>query len=636
MQTPLDVAISELTLAQEAAANWTNGSLFVLAGPGSGKTRVLTTRIAKLLAGSPDKSFRVLALTFTNKAAEEMTTRISSLVPEQEHRASIGTFHSFCMQMLQQHGSHIGINPDFAIYSLDIDRKDLLLDAIKEDDILNSDDERFLKIIDNLKSRLIPPEGCAQRFKDPVTGQRIEKTYLAYEKALMKSNSLDFGSLIIQAYRLINAFPSIAARYRKTYAYWMFDEFQDTTPGQYKLIQALAGDEFDNIFAVADDDQIIYQWNGASYLQIQKFRADFQPEEIQLPTNYRCPPAIVAAANKLVVHNSQRTESKLPLEVGKTELRYPGHEHINVLRYKSDEEEAKGIAQSILNADQSILGEIAVLARTRASLEKIHQALSEVNVTAVIAQRRDEFRSAQFQWLSSTLRQGARPLDRRALQALIGSFNRWFGIELELEDIIAQAEVSSKSYLDEWKTAILQLTDNSLAIEFANLAADFGKQPSQSKKFIEEVFSRLPAIEEDTSDLAEDKAAWSELIRNIAKQIGKNAPLEQFLQELALRSKEPPVKADSVTLMTIHGAKGKEYDHVYVVGLAEEVLPSYQSIKAGENSVEMEEERRNCFVAITRAKEWLCLSYADSYRGWSKKPSRFLKEMDLELPIDAQ
>ena len=260
-------ALDELTLAQATAVNWTEGPLFVLAGPGSGKTRVLTTRVAKLLSETPEKSFRVMALTFTNKAADEMATRIEAFVPDQQSRATIGTFHSFCMQMLQQHGSHIGINPNFAIYSLESDRADLLKEAIRENG-LSSDDERFLGTIDKLKARLIQPDGCAQRFHEAAVGERVERTYRAYEEALSRANALDFGSLIAQAYRLISTSPGVGVHYRRAYSYWMFDEFQDTTDGQYRLIKALAGGDFRNVFAVADDDQIIYQWNGASYQQI--------------------------------------------------------------------------------------------------------------------------------------------------------------------------------------------------------------------------------------------------------------------------------------------------------------------------------------------------------------------------------
>ena len=629
--TELEQAIGDLTPAQAAAVNWVDGPLFVLAGPGSGKTRVLTTRVAKLLAETPEKSFRVMALTFTNKAADEMATRIEALVPDQQNRASIGTFHSFCMQMLQQHGSHIGINPNFAIYSLESDRADLLKEAIRGNG-LNNDDDRFLGTIDKLKARLVQPEDCARLFRDAGVGARVEQVYRAYDAALSRANALDFGSLIAQAYRLISTFPGVAIHYRRAYAYWMFDEFQDTTAGQYRLIKALAGDDFRNVFAVADDDQIIYQWNGASYQQIQRFRADFQPTEVQLPTNYRCPPSIVAAANQLVVHNIQRTTTKQPLEAGKTRLLYPDGQHISLVRYSSEDVETTEIAAGIARIHQAKRGEIAVLARTRALLERMQKSLTDAKVPAAIAQRRDDFRSAQFLWLAAALRLASRPLDRRALDTLTGAFNRWFDSEIWSDDIAVAAEISSRSLLSEWANVAAGIADDE-AKSLAQLASSLDGQPTTYRTFIAKVLDLLPPQSEDGgSDIEEDRAAWNSLVRSINQAIGRTAPLEQFLQELGLRSKEPPVGSNTVTLMTIHSAKGKEFDHVYVIGLAEDVLPSFQSIKAGENSAEMEEERRNCFVAITRAREWLCLSYADRYRGWAKQPSRFLTEMGLTLP----
>jgi DNA helicase-2/ATP-dependent DNA helicase PcrA len=222
-------------------------------------------------------------------------------------------------------------------------------------------------------------------------------------------------------------------------------------------------------------------------------------------------------------------------------------------------------------------------------------------------------------------------MDRRALEALTGAFNRWFGTEVTVEEVVAQSDVTSRSFLDEWADAVsaVGLVE---ASQIAALAAKFGREPSQFRAFMATSVERFPTTEDITSDTAEDLAAWKDLTRAIGQSVGRDAPLEQFLQELALRSKEPPITGQTVTLMTIHGAKGKEFDHVYLAGLAEDVLPSFQAIREGEASAEMEEERRNCFVAITRAREWLCLSYADTYRNWQKAPSRFLTEMGFQLP----
>jgi DNA helicase-2/ATP-dependent DNA helicase PcrA len=515
-------AIGQLTKVQAAAVNWVDGPLFVLAGPGSGKTRVLTTRIARLLAESAEKSFRVLALTFTNKAADEMASRIEALVPDQQNRATIGTFHSFCMQMLQQHGSHIGINPDFAIYSLESDRADLLKEALRKNG-LSSDDQRFLGTIDQLKARLIQPDECTRLFRESSVGERVGQVYSAYENALRGANALDFGSLIAQAYRLISTFPGVAVHYRRAYAYWMFDEFQDTTEGQYRLIKALAGDAFQNIFAVADDDQIIYQWNGASFQQIQRFRADFKPTEIQLPTNYRCPPSIVAAANQLVVHNTQRTTSKRALEAGKTTLLYPDGQHIQLMRYTSEDAEAAAITAGIASFDVSKRGEVVVLARTRTLLERMHKALADAGVAAVIAQRRDDFRSAQFLWLTAALRLASRPLDRRALDTLTGAFNRWLGTEIWSDDVAAAADISSRSLLTEWSSFALSVDDEH-AKRLASMASELGEQPTSFRSFVAKFMESLPREStEEITDIDEDLAAWGGLVRNIGQAIGRDA-----------------------------------------------------------------------------------------------------------------
>ena len=329
-------AFGSLTLVQREAVLVGDGSVLVLAGPGSGKTQVLTCRIAKLLADSADESFKVLALTFTDKAAREMLTRVQTFVPGQEERTSVGTIHSFCAQVLRQHGIHLGLKPDFTIFSQDRDRQLLLEEGLQEtartEQEISTDHVRFLPIIDKLKVRLIDPASAAERLtKAKLTeAALIARVYQIYEAQLRKENALDFNSLIFESYVLFSQFPAIAKFVRRVYRYWLLDEFQDTTDGQYRLIKAMAGESFKNVFVVADDDQIIYQWNGASFRQIQKFTTEFEPKVIQL-TKRRCPPGIVEAANRLVAYNSQRTTSKMPLVSGKTELSLPAEDHIRLV-----------------------------------------------------------------------------------------------------------------------------------------------------------------------------------------------------------------------------------------------------------------------------------------------------------------
>lgn len=640
MEETLKLALSKLTDIQRKAASWQEGPVLVLAGPGSGKTQVLTARIATLLEEGRDKTFRILALTFTNKAADEMKERVASFVPGLEGRALIATFHSFCGQVLRQHGVHMGISPDFTIYALDDDRKAVLTDALErvaaEGQSVDNDDVSLLGQIDRLKAQLIRPADCEMflsKAKDPA---RVAKVYSLYEEELRANNALDFNSLIFETYQLFQKFPAIAARYRKSHPYWLIDEFQDTTDAQYKLIRAMAGEEFLNIFAVADDDQIIYQWNGASFRQIQRLQTDFQARVIQLPTNYRCPPAIVEAANRLVAYNSQRTESKQPLVAGKTELRLPTEDHIQLRVFDDADCEARGIAEEIASKGRSHWNEITVLGRTRTLLDGVRLALEELHIPAVISQRRDDFLSPDMRFLVGCLRQVSRPLDKRIFAALVDSFNRASGQNILVGQVLADSEASGQGYAKTWQDMVRTLKLLERPSRLFGFAIQIFEIPSKAKAIVDEAIAILECLEEggETNvDLLEDIGVWRQLSREIGRHLGSGAPLEQFLQELQLRSKEPAPAAGSVTLMTVHAAKGREFDTVYLIGLAEDILPAFQSCQKGDLSPEMEEERRNCFVAITRAKECLILSRARKYRGWAKKPSRFLVEMGFESEL---
>lgn len=632
---PLEIALAKLTEIQREAVGWGERAMLVLAGPGSGKTQVLTCRIARLLDEGRDQSFRVLALTFTNKAADEMKERVATFVPGLEERATIGTFHSFCGQVLRQHGIHLGIKPDFAIYSQDDDRKAVLEDALKRAG-MDADGVRYLGLIDRMKTLLIEPKDAVSRLSRTTNPEHIAQAYEAYESELRRLNVLDFNSLIFEAFRLFSTFPAIAARYRRSYPFWLLDEFQDTNEGQYRLIRTMAGDDFKNVFAVADDDQIIYQWNGASFRQIQRFRADFQPEMIQLPTNYRCPPAIVAAANRLVAYNVQRTEAKKPLIAGKTDLRLPEQDHIQLRVFENDEIEAEKIAEEIAARGKDQWSQTTVLARTRASLEKMLKALQTAHVSAVIAQRRDDFLSAEMRWMVACLVQAVRPLDLRNLAVMIDAFNRFAEVQIAVGQVLSHAEASGTGYFSTWVAiATAEIAGDSPHAKLLESARSLNT--ASAKSVLDEMLKELDARasgDVPDPDLVEDLAAWREIASDIRRHFGSSITLDEFLQQLQLRSKAPSPQSQTVTLMTVHGAKGREFDFVYVIGLAEDILPSFQSRQKGDDSPEMEEERRNCFVAITRAKECLILSRANIYRGWAKPPSRFLIEMGLALATE--
>lgn len=633
MTPELQSVIDSLSEIQREAVLFEEGAALVLAGPGAGKTRVLTARIARILDATRDRKFRILALTFTTKAAMEMRERVEALVPGLTERTFIGTFHAFCTQLLRQHGSHLNMSPDFAIFDQDADREALLADGLAAAAAAGApvtvEDVRWLKTIDQLKSRLIVPEKAAERFRDPQMGAAAARVYEIYENVLQTHNSMDFNGLILGTCRLLRDVPGVAERVRQTYRYWLIDEFQDTSPAQYRLVRLAADDSFKNLFAVADDDQIIYQWAGASYRQIERFRADFQPVLIQLVENHRCPPAIVAAANKLVAHNTFRTPEKRPIVAARPET----PDAIAVQVHATDADEQQWTADSIAAGPSALLGKTAVLGRTRAMLVPVQQALHAKGIKAVVAQRRDRFISPEFNWLQSCLDQAMRPNDIRTFRLLVDAANRVAGCDLDAEILVAEAEGAGTAYFEHWAATAVASGNEKIAALGA-LTARLAESRRQWRQVVREAVPILVAGSGDeviVNDAADDRAAWDACLREIRAEKGSELDLDEVIQGLALRSKEPPRDPEAVSLMTVHASKGLEFDSVYVIGLAESIMPSWQSVKQGENSAEMEEERRNCFVAITRTREHLTVSYATNYRGWNKAPSRFLSEMGLGL-----
>ena len=634
---------NELSPIQREVVEWDTGSLFLLAGPGSGKTRVLSSRIAHILDSTRDKNFHILALTFTNKAADEMRSRVEEYVPGLENRLFIGTFHSFCADVLRQNGSQLGINSNFNIYSLDTDLLAVLNKAIievrRKFDLEIRPDKNLLSVIHSLKSHFILPENCCKFYQSKEKGEQISLLYRTYEDELVKSNALDFDSLIFNTYKLFTKYPAIARRYRAVYQYLCIDEFQDTNYSQFILLRAFTGNEYKNVFIVADDDQIIYQWNGASYKRIEEFIDNYSPKKIQLPLNYRCPPEIVKLANNLIQHNFLRTANKKPLQPFR-----PSSEktRVRILSQFDDfSSEVSGIAKDVKCLHFDNLNSVAILGRSRWLLEAAKKALIDEGLQAIILQRKDNFESTPFKWLYSILNLANNRQDKSSLETVCGTFTELTQIEVNIEDVIRQAEISNNDYLQKW-IAIIQQRDIDKStqelIDKTFLCLGEGRHFIEYIEFATVWFNELISGKQKNSAMSADDIftgyieelhVWNELVKEITHSLGDSLTLEAFLQELQLRSKESIPEKDTVVLMTIHGAKGKEFDHVYLIGLVDEQLPSYQSINKGESSPEMEEERRTCFVAITRTIETLTMSYARKYKGWNREPSRFIYEMGL-------
>ncbi len=625
-------SLHELTEMQRKAVDWNDDPLLVLAGPGSGKTRVLTNRIARLLEETPKKKFRILALTFTNKAAHEMKTRVAKLVPELEERAEINTYHGFCAQVLRHHGPHLGIKSNFEIYSSKADREALLEDVLRRQFKRSEPDNlHLLRNIDDLKAKLIKPENAARFLQE--NGVPLQKAeyvglvYKLYNEELKRSNALDFNSLIYYVYQLMGI-SAIRDLYQMVYQYWCIDEFQDTNGTQYELLKQMAGENFKKLFVVADDDQTIYEWNGANVRRIKCLVEQFGCEVIQLTDNFRCPPGIVEAANKLLVYNVNRNKAKLPAEAAK-KLSGDNKSTIQCLLYPSDDEEVSGIVKEIVNLNSKEQGQTAVLARNNALLEPIKKRLNEYNIPANLMARKDDFSSPQMRWVLTCLKQINQPLNRRNLAKLNETFRNFTDTVIETENVISRSESSQKMFLTAWIDSIpvdslSDGTKQSVSSLRQLCYGDFNpsREVSELIKFLN------PGDSND--DFKDDVSAWNRIVSEI-RSARRGETLDLFLQEIELRSKEPVPRQNSVSLGTIHSVKGMEFNRVYFIGLAQEVCPSWHSVRNTNGGAAIEEERRGCFVAITRASEYLVLSRAERYKNWPKQPSQFLTEMGLCL-----
>ncbi len=507
--------------------------------------------------------------------------------------------------------------------------KDAINKHVSQEDIQIVGDAKLLPIINRIQANLIEPQAVSSKFRNSEYGTSVGHVFAAYEQALLDDNAQDFNSLVMNAFRLFSQYPAIAKRYRRTYRYWSIDEFQDTNYAQYALMQTLAGDDFDNIFVVADDDQVIYQWNGASYKRLDQFSERFSPEVMQLPTNFRCPAEVVQIGNKLVLNNSLRRSDKEPIKpIEET----PGQisESVRLLSFVDEYAEAAGIAHDVQSRIDEGATDIAVIGRTKRLLENSAKELSDLSVEHRISQRKDDFDSPHYVWVNCCLKQAYKRADDRNIRLLVESFNTISDLDLVPDDIVAEGQSKTGDLLRTWADVARESSDLASVANLADAVKGHLVENLDYREFAR--FTQKWFMENTNVDFAEfeeDNRAWNGLVRDIQSALGRNHTIEAFIQELKMRSKEPPRRTGEVLLTTIHGAKGNEFEHVYVIGLAEDVLPSFHSKKEGDSSPQMEEERRNCFVAITRTKKYFTLSFAQKYFNWQKQPSRFLREMEL-------
>ena len=618
----------KLNASQRQAVQWGEGPLLVLAGPGSGKTMLLTLRIANIIQKSPDEKFRVLGLTFTVKASNEMQDRVTGYLGKDNHRVHIRTFHSFCTDLLRQHGSHMGLKPDFAVITDDKDRMAILRDVItriESEGYYIGDPEQMLQQIDIIFTHAISISDLPAYFIDanPNEINRLKAAFSAYLEVLKADNQLDFGSMLYFARELLETKTRISRQVRTVYRYICVDEFQDTNIAQYKILRLIASTKQSNLLVVADDDQVIFQWNGADPKRLEALKNDYQPAIIQLPDNYRCPQQIVELANRLIAHNNIRDRNKKP---SKSLSNYEGI--VELKSFSTFDDEIFALSNILMKIPDKQRDNCLVIARNNKLLNCVQQSLSKIGINAEIITKKQEFSSPLMRIMYGCLKLANAPESRNQLNKLCSAASELAAISYSAEEIAGKAKVEGLSYLRTFLKAVNQVEELE-CVSRSGLA--YLCDSLQFRQFILESLRSFENLNINDSfpDYESEKIIWDDLLKRIENRHGNNLTLHVLLQEIDLAPKVKSLNRDCVRLQTVHTAKGTEYKYVYIIGLVEDYFPTFQAKKQGDKSRSMEEERRNCFVAITRASNSLYMSYARKYFGWYKEPSRFLKEMGV-------
>ena len=634
----LTAVFDSLNASQRRAASWRDGPLLVLAGSNSGKTRVLAVRVARILEESDEAS--VLALTFTNKAAAEMRERVERLLGHRADRARLCTFHAFAGDLLSQHGSHVGLRPDFTLLTQDEDRLAILDEVVAE---MPDDDgpppltdrKNLLGLIDRLFAESYDGgENARTLVRTPTWLPRLHAEYC---KVLVAGNRLDFGSLLHFARRLLQEKPGVARVVRLGWSHVCVDEFQDTNKAQYDLLRLIAPDRQHALFVVGDDDQIIYQWNGASPERLAALRRDYDLGVVQLPECYRCPASVIAMANRLIAYNERRTPNKHPLTSADASAR----DDDGVVRhgsFPSPEDEAAFVARDLRDRRLDA-ADCVVLGRTAKLLARAAEALDDEGIPACLLRRKTDFESPLLRVFVEALRLANGRHDRGVLRRLFVAWRDLSGEALEPEAVAAEAALSGGDFLRAWADAASALASDRSGAVLDRLRTDLVDGlafPSIVDWFLADGWESWSGAEDrrDEGELTGELDVWRGLHHDIVQERGGAVTLNAYLQQMDLASKAPVPKPGAVRCMTVHGAKGLEFRHVYLIGMAQEVFPSFLALGKGERSRELEEERRNCFVAITRVEHTLTLTRAERYYGYPKAPSQFLAEMGIDTEND--
>lgn len=648
--------LSGLNDAQRKAVTHTDGPLMVLAGAGSGKTRVLTYRVAYLIGKGIDP-FHIIALTFTNKAAHEMKERILHLVGTNDARnVWMGTFHSVFAKILRVEGERIGYPNNFTIYDTD-DSKSVLKSIVKE---FNYDDKAYapgylLNRISSAKMNLVNPR---EYMEDPeiqlqdkaMNKPKTGEIYQHYWNRCRRSAAMDFDDLLYNTNLLFRDFPEILHKYQNRFQYILVDEYQDTNYAQYLILKRLAALR-ENICVVGDDAQSIYAFRGANIENIFNFRKDYPGHAVyKLEQNYRSTSNIVSAANSVILNNKNQLNKKVWTENETGEA-------IGLLRASSDSEEAQMIASMIFHTRMTYQlkhVDFAILYRTNAQSRSLEEALRKLNIPYKVYGGMSFYKRKEIKDMLAYLRIVVNPADDEALFRIINTPARGIGKTtldkirvLSSDNGISVWEMLDQAagYPNDFNSGIRsKLSDFSTLIKSFRIIAE-EKDAYEAVKFISSGSSMLKMLYEDKTPEGISRYENIEALINGVKGFcddfradnpGENPSLADFMLEVSLLTdldeKEDEADTDRVSLMTIHAAKGLEFPYVFISGVEENLFPN---IMAQSSRAELEEERRLFYVAITRAMKKLTLSYAETRFKWGElnfcEPSRFIEEIDENL-----
>ena len=642
----LQEALNSLNPQQLAAVNYDGGPCLIVAGAGTGKTKTLTTKIAKLIADGYNPS-RILAVTFTNKAAGEMRERVEQLVPGNARRVWIHTFHSFGVRILRQHAGVLNLSKDFAIYD-DNDQKKVVTLLLEQMGVKEPKKEvnQIVSIISRAKDDMISPDTMMQSATASGIDTKIRaaEIYRRYEQKLKEAGALDFGDLLVKTAVLLRDHEDIRNYYQSFFQYILVDEYQDTNRTQYLITKMLAAIHR-KLCVVGDPDQSIYSWRGANIRNILEFEKDFKDAKIiTLERNYRSTKVILDASNKLISKNKQRKEKNLFTEKD-------SGDPIEVRQLESEGREARWVSQnikSLVETEGASLKDIAVFYRTNAQSRSFEDAFRRYQIPYRLIGTVRFYDRKEIKDMMCYARMLVTPQDDVSLLRIINTPTRGLG-KVAQENLVKHAQEKQISVYDALKNAAYVPGLSSAAVKAAiKLVQLFEKWRGEMlftapTDIFHKILNESGYMDAIKAEMEKDPEAESRLqnldaLINAVKEYeercekGEKEPsVADFLQEISLLSGDDETQAGesgAVTLMTVHLAKGLEFDNVFVTGLEENLFPLGR-----DNEDETEEERRLCYVAMTRARKRLFLTYAQTRRKFGQLqenlPSRFLFESGL-------